>query len=72
MSEPITKNPRKGIGRPRGRSHTNMITIKLTVAERARLNWACDKRGSGISELFREWMLREIVELEKVLKEKSD
>jgi hypothetical protein len=64
---------RKGIGgRPKGRSHTKMVTIKLTDAERERLDWVCDKRGAGISELFREWMFREVAELEEVLKEKSD
>jgi hypothetical protein len=58
-------------GRPKGRSFTKMIAIKLTDDERERLDWVCDKRGSGISELFREWMNREVAELEDVLKEKS-
>jgi hypothetical protein len=66
---PGTNTPKRG--RPKGRSHTNMVTIKLTDDERERLDWVCDKRGSGISELFREWMFREVAELEDVLKEKS-
>jgi hypothetical protein len=67
------KKSRKGtVGRPKGRSYTNMITVKLTDGERRLLDWICDKHGCGISDLMRSWMNREKTELEVVLKEKSD
>jgi hypothetical protein len=71
MTDAPKKTSKGTRGRPKGRSHTNMIAIKLTDDERERLDWVCDKRGAGISELFREWMFREAAELEEVLKEKS-
>lgn len=48
------KKSRKGIGgRPRGRSYTEAVSVKLRPEDREALDWVCAQLKAEASEFFR-------------------
>lgn len=68
------KKSRKGIGgRPKGRSYTEKIQLKLTPADREALDWVCAHLPAEASEFLRTQIHAKKKEIEERLaKEKLD